>query len=247
MYNVHKSFSVFQTRWFLFLPLSVTDALYEPGYTKLSFVPNRWDFINISENCVCLDNTVFSVFLSSVFFRQCLKKCHLLLIVRFGTGTRVHRLLELFSVSFGVSKSQLKVRFSGVEATPVAIDHSAWSEAVLIRFSVLAELMQCRGECTWKIRWNAVKKTFCLKVTPFLWFACYQLSKSCFTSPSYLPFIQPAKAGLEIWLWRFFQAHLNRINDPTTGSDWFWRGGKVRGKQIKPLPYTLLYFKRVYL
>lgn len=163
MYNVHKSFSVFQTRWFLFLPLSVTDALYEPGYTKLSFVPNRWDFINISENCVCLDNTVFSVFLSSVFFRQCLKKCHLLLIVRFGTGTRVHRLLELFSVSFGVSKSQLKVRFSGVEATPVAIDHSAWSEAVLIRFSVLAELMQCRGECTWKIRWNAVKKNISSK------------------------------------------------------------------------------------
>lgn len=104
--------------------------------------------MNISENCVCLDNAIFSIFLSRVFFLQCLKKCHLLLIVRFGTCTCVHRLLKLFSVSFGVSKSQLKVRFSGVGATAVAVDHSAGSGAVLIRFSALAELMQCPGECT---------------------------------------------------------------------------------------------------
>lgn len=93
-----------------------------------------------------------------------LRKYHLLLIVHFGTSACVHRLLQLFSVSFGYSTSQLKVHFLALRLQLLCASRT-FGRAVVSNFCVYQHWCSVFvSKCLSKIRWNVGKRDLILKL-----------------------------------------------------------------------------------
>lgn len=131
---------------------------------------------------------------------QNLRKYHLLLIVHSGTSACVHRLLQLFSVSFGFSTSQLKVHFLAFRAA-AALCFQNVQQSSGQQLLCLSELMQCLCvQMSFKNKMECSEKRFNLQVTPIIWLFCCQFSEGCFSSPYNFHFIQLGRAVPEILL-----------------------------------------------
>lgn len=95
---------------------------------------------------------------------QHLRKYHLLLVVHFGTSACVPRLLQLFSVSFGYSTSQLKVHFLALKLQLLCAPRT-FGRAVVSNFCVYQNWCSVFvSKCLSEIRWNVWKRDLISKL-----------------------------------------------------------------------------------
>lgn len=97
---------------------------------------------------------------------QHLRKYHLLLVVHFGTSACVHRLLQLFSVSFGYSTSQSKVHFLAFRLQLLCASRTL-NRAVVSNFCVYQNCLcvQMSFKINLSKRWNVQKRDLILKLS----------------------------------------------------------------------------------